>query len=89
MEYVIHNEIFREYGIDHIISHISRTLYYLMPMKSLFILAIIACVVGFIITKVLKKDGGEKSLCPACGKPYGGKPAKCPHCGEQLRWKQG
>ncbi len=58
-------------------------------MKSLIILAVIVCIVVFIIAKVLKKDRGvEKTLCPACGKPYGGNPAKCPHCGEQLRWKR-
>jgi tRNA(Ile2) C34 agmatinyltransferase TiaS len=60
---------------------------YVFAMTNLIIVAIIACVVVFIIAKVLKKDEVQKSICPSCGKAYGGKPAKCPHCGEQLRWK--
>jgi hypothetical protein len=57
-------------------------------MQNLIIVAVVVGVVILIITKVLKKDAGKKSLCPACGKPYGGEPAQCPHCGEHLRWKK-
>jgi rRNA maturation endonuclease Nob1 len=56
-------------------------------MTDLIVIAVIACLVVFIIAKILKKDGVEKSICSACGKVYGGNPGKCPQCGEQLRWK--
>jgi rubrerythrin len=57
-------------------------------MTDLIVIAVIACIVIFIITKILKKNGVEKSICQVCGKVYGGNPKKCPHCGEQLRWKK-